>query len=142
MPFSVKGDYTLSHALTRGGVNIPFGLTEMTPFFELGGYFYRGRSQNDWAYGAIGGKMRSKILPVFDIGLDLKMMRRFYSYFKSTTAKSSNFGIGAWGYQLDLPLIWHIRKTWDVEVAPYLLQLDARTKDLTIGSQFMVGYSF
>ena len=70
--------------------------------------------------------------------MDLKLMREVYHYSESF----SGFSIGAWGYQITLPLIWHMQKGWNVQLEPYVLDLAASDDEISMGAQFMIGYIF
>ena len=138
--WSFQNDSTLSNVLARVGFETTAAKNlSLTSFFELGGYFWRQDSwSSDTAYGALGQKLRFSLLSVFDVGFNVKFMRDFYA----RAEIFNGFYMGPWGYQIALPLIWHMQKSWDVQAEPYVLKFDMASSELTRGVQLMIGYVF
>lgn len=114
------------------------------PFIGIGWYYqgsyrytapyFKHTVSNDWFYGAAGLRVNQQFCENFDVGFNLKAMYAFAG------SHNKNF----WGYEVALPLTWHMgeAKKWDLQLQPYLLKLDINSLRTIFGARLQVGYSF
>ena len=135
------------NAESRLGYNFGGDSFRISPFVGIGWDYYRPTTKVslsfDWFYGTAGFKSTKAITDIFDLGLNAKAM---YNFRPSVNAdKISVHGKGqSWGYELGLPLTWHVdqAKNWDVQLEPYFAQLSTKLHDKQAGGRLMFNYKF
>ncbi len=169
-PYYSLGNYSweykartrFAHAEARLGYNFRAGSRFlMTPFLGLGGYYSRSTSSwtieemyfrnstrltSSWGYYALGMRTVFDICPSIDLGLILKGMRSFSGRIKFESPILYRTGSlkNSWGYEIDLPLTWHLgdTKQWDLQLEPYYLKFNAKENLNIFGGRLLLGYRF
>jgi len=121
----------------------------LSPFAGVGGYHFSYHrhtfgAQSNWAYAALGLRSVYSFGSHFDAGLNLKGMRTFYMH-TSVDVHGDHYKrhpSNVWGYEVDLPLTWHVTKQWDVQAEPYFAKLDTSDNTKIWGGRLLVGRSF
>lgn len=98
------------------------------------------------AIGYLSGGVRSKYIvsSSFDVGFNIKILSTREVLQVKTNHVNSKESYGSWGGELGVPLSWHVGSTkrWDLQVIPYLLQLDFSTVQNIYGLSLFCGYRF
>jgi len=128
----------------------PQGKFLLTPFAGVGGYHISShrhlQSQSNWSYFALGLRSVYTFSPAFDLGLNLKGMRTMH--IRNHLGNQKYDGHNTYGYEIDLPLTWHIAGEnrmagqWDIQLEPYFAKLDTRTDGKIGGARLLFGYNF
>ncbi len=157
-----KSRTRFAHTEARLGYNFQAGSRSLiTPFLGLGGYYSRSTSSwsveeiyipnstrltSSWGYYALGMRTFFTIRPSFDLGLILKGMRSFSGRIKFESPVLDRKGslANSWGYEIDLPLTWHLgaTKQWDIQLEPYFLKLSTKDNLNIFGGRLLLGYRF
>lgn len=125
----------------------------VTPFLGLGTYDvfaidhhnHQG-FQEVLPYATGGARAIYAFNPVFNIGLNLKILRTIGAMqrFKSDSGEAKTHH-NMWGGEIAVPFIWHVgspKKRWDIQLVPYFLKLDFSELQNIYGTRVLFGYHF
>ncbi|HVX01355.1 MAG TPA: hypothetical protein VHA52_13110 [Candidatus Babeliaceae bacterium] len=97
-----------------------------------------------WGYAHTGLKAVQHFNDTFSVGTDVKVMYAFGAndtlLTRPTTLGKKQF----LGYEFGVPFNWTLgdTKSFDIQLKPYLLKLNASSKETIVGSTLALGYKF
>ncbi len=121
----------------------------LSPFVGSGWSYQKFDTKSDiwadWFYGTAGFKSNFDVTDIFGIGLNAKAVYNFAANAHTPVGKAIMDGVDrTWGYELGLPLTWHLgeSKNWDIQMEPYFSQLSTKLGDKQAGARLMATYKF
>ncbi len=126
----------------------------MVPYVALGRYggsdtcFVEGERYEenvDVLYAALGNKLMFHFGKIFDIGVNLKLMRPVYVHLEDPFMEASLKinEIIALGYEAAAPIVCHLADgAWEIQLEPYLLKLNTNDANRFVGGRLAIGHCF
>jgi hypothetical protein len=112
--------------------------------FPLDSHNHQGFKES-LPYIETGIRSKCALTPIFDIGINAKILRTFATYirFKYKCEKATT-DHNMWGGEIGMPFIWHISATkrWDIQLEPYFLKLDFSETQNIYGTRLIFSYYF
>ncbi len=132
---------------SRLGYNLGDSSYRVSPFIGLGWNYVRPdtdyKLSTDWFYGTAGFKSAVNVAHGFDLGLNAKTMYNFYTSLRGGDV-SLHHKKKSWGYELGLPMTWHVGQThtWDIQLEPFFADLFTKIHDKQAGARLMFNCKF
>ncbi|MBS0626165.1 MAG: hypothetical protein JSS32_08965 [Verrucomicrobia bacterium] len=150
---STSIDASISNLEGCAGINFHQAKLTAIPFIGVGRYV-ESRYYEDWTgrpsekvqqiYGALGNKLIYRFSPLFDLGLNAKIMRPAYLKAESKWFKEVRMAntLDYFFYEVSLPASWHLPDQWEIQAEPFLFTLSNSSADRFLGARLALGHTF